>query len=104
MSKITFVTPDGERTTVDATAENLMEVAQEHRIPGIDGDCGGVCSCSTCHVKVAAEWAGRLTAADEMELDTLSFSDQADERSRLSCQIPISDELDGLVVEVPPGD
>lgn len=102
MPKITFVSADGSRREVEATAENVMEVAQEHAIPGIDGDCGGVCSCSTCHVRVDAVWAGKLSPAEEMEADTLSFADDVDDHSRLSCQIPVTDEIDGLVVHVPP--
>lgn len=100
MPKITFVTADGARTTVDSDADNVMEAAQEHAIAGIDGDCGGVCSCSTCHVKVAEAWLERVGAAEEVERDTLSFADNVTPRSRLSCQIPLTEELDGLVVEV----
>ncbi len=102
MPNITFVTADGKRQTVEATAENVMEVAQEHGIPGIDGDCGGVCSCSTCHVKVDEPWVGRLPPAEDLESDTLSFADDVCHCSRLSCQIPVTEELDGLVVHVPP--
>lgn len=100
MPKITFVSADGERTTVESDADNVMEAAQEHAIAGIDGDCGGVCSCSTCHVRVAEEWMARVGGAEEVEKDTLSFADNVMPRSRLSCQIPLTDKLDGLVVEV----
>jgi 2Fe-2S ferredoxin len=100
MPKITFVAADGERTTVESDADNVMEAAQEHAIAEIDGDCGGVCSCSTCHVRVAEAWVERVAPAEEIEKDTLSFADGVGPRSRLSCQIPLSEKLDGLVVEV----
>ena len=100
MPKITFVTADEKRTTVDSDADTVMEAAQEYAIAGIDGDCGGVCSCSTCHVQVADEWMARVGAAEEVEQDTLSFAENVTARSRLSCQIPLTEELDGLVVEV----
>lgn len=79
-----------------------MEVATENDVEGIDGDCGGVCSCSTCHVRVSAEWLARVGKAEGMEADTLAYEDAADESSRLCCQIEMGDELDGLVVEVAP--
>ena len=77
-----------------------MEIAKHEGVAGIYGDCGGVCSCSTCHVKVHPEWIGRVGRATEIEQDLFEDEELADERSRLSCQIEMSQELDGLVVEV----
>jgi len=87
--------------TLENVEGNLMEIAQEHEVAGIDGDCGGVCSCSTCHVYVAAGWKDKLSPADELETSTLEFDDRTRENSRLSCQIELTDELDGLEVDIP---
>jgi len=104
MPKVTFITRDGEKVVVPDACGSLMEAAQDNEIDGIDGDCGGVCSCSTCHVYIAPEWVDKVGPAEEMELDTLEFNEQKKSCSRLSCQIDLTDELDGLVVEVAPAD
>jgi 2Fe-2S ferredoxin len=101
-TKITFITQDGAEVVVEDAIGTLMEVATEHDVEGIDGDCGGVCSCSTCHVKVKREWLDKVGTAEEIEQDMLDLEDEADERSRLCCQIEVVEELDGLVVEVAP--
>jgi 2Fe-2S ferredoxin len=77
-----------------------MEVATEYDIEGIYGDCGGVCSCSTCHVKIKQEWLEKVGAAGEVERDMLDLEETTDERSRLCCQIDVVEALNGLVVEV----
>lgn len=100
MAKITFITSDGEKHVVENAIGTLMEVATDNEIEGIDGDCGGVCSCSTCHVKVHRDWLEKVGAASEIEQDMLDLEDETDERSRLCCQIDMSDELDGIVVDV----
>ena len=102
MPKVTFTTPSGEKVTLDNVEGNLMEIAQFHEIEGIEGDCGGVCSCSTCHVYVSKDWQARMAPAEGMETDTLEFDDRTQENSRLSCQIELTDELDGLEVTIPP--
>ncbi|MFC7336629.1 2Fe-2S iron-sulfur cluster-binding protein [Haloferula chungangensis] len=102
MSKVTFIKPDGEEIVIENASGTLMEIATENDIEGIDGACGGVCSCATCHVRVKAEWLEKVGKPDETEQDILSFETESDERSRLCCQIEMSDELDGLVVEVAP--
>ena len=102
MPKVTFVGPDGRETTLDAGGESLMEIATAQGIEGIDGACGGVCSCATCHVRVDPAWTGRVGSPGETERDILDFETGTDERSRLCCQIEMTDELDGLVVEVAP--
>ena len=102
MAKVTFVTESKEEITINNAEGTLMEIATEHDVEGIDGACGGVCSCSTCHVRVRPEWLAKTGKAEGMEKDTLEFEDLADERSRLCCQIEMSDELDGLTVDVVP--
>jgi len=102
MPKVTFIQTNGERIVVENATGTLMEIAIDHDIEGITGDCGGVCSCSTCHVYVPPEWQGRVGEAGAMELDTLSFNDHRKPNSRLSCQIEMTEALDGLVVEVAP--
>ena len=78
-----------------------MEAAVQNMIPGIDADCGGACACATCHVYVAAEWLPKLKAKDDMEESMLDFAEDVQENSRLSCQIIMSDELDGITVTTP---
>ena len=102
MSKIVFIQADGAEKTVEGiVGENLMSLAVENDVAGIDGDCGGCCSCATCHVFVDETWATRAgkPAADEESLLALNPDRQAN--SRLCCQIEVSDELDGLTVRVP---
>lgn len=100
MPKITFITPDGTSVTVEASEGSLMQAAVRNGVEGIDADCGGVCSCATCHVQVPAEWIGRVGSAGPVEQTLLELEDKANERSRLACQIKISQDLDGLVVNV----
>ena len=102
MAKVTFVTETGEEITENDATGNLMEIARQNDVDGIIGACGGVCSCATCHVRVKPEWFERVGRPGEDEQDLLELEDRADERSRLSCQIEMTDELDGLVVEVAP--
>lgn len=100
MAKITFITQDDETTTVEGTTGSVMELAVEHSIAGIDGDCGGVCSCATCHVHVAPEYMEKAGKANDIENDMLEFDDNVNEYSRLSCQIQINDAIDGIVLKV----
>jgi len=100
MAKITFLTTDDKSITVEGKSGSIMELAVQHSIEGIDGNCGGVCSCATCHVHVQPEFWDKTGAPSELESDMLEFDDNVSEYSRLSCQIPISDTLDGLVVKV----
>jgi ferredoxin, 2Fe-2S len=102
MAKITFVTHGGER--IEANAENgstVMESAIRFAVPGIDAECGGACACATCHVYVDEEWTATTGEPEAMEEDMLDFAYDVRPNSRLSCQIRVSDELDGLVVHVP---
>lgn len=103
MVQITYLTHDGTEYKTDVPAGlSLMEGARNANVPGIVAECGGACACSTCHVYVDAEWTARLPHKEPMEEDMLDFAWEPDpERSRLSCQIPVTEELEGLVVTVP---
>ena len=102
MPEITFVVPGGDQKTVEiAVGTSVMEGAVDHDVDGIIAACGGSCSCGTCHVHVDEAWLGRVGPADEVERDVVEFTIDPDHRSRLSCQIEVSEALDGLVVHVP---
>jgi 2Fe-2S ferredoxin len=101
MIRINFIDTHEERHEVEASrAATLMQAAKEHDVPGILAVCGGACACATCHVIIAPEWAGRLPAAADPELQTLEFALNRETNSRLSCQIKVTPDLDGLVVRV----
>jgi len=104
MPKITFIEPDGVTHVVEATpGQSIMEAATTNMVPGIIGECGGCCSCATCHVYVDEPWFQKLPPADEMELGMLEGAVEPGPLSRLSCQIKMSDELDGIVARIPEG-
>ncbi|MEO4040961.1 2Fe-2S iron-sulfur cluster-binding protein [Hoeflea sp. CAU 1731] len=102
MTKLTFVSFDGVRYDVDAEdGTSVMENAVRNGIPGIEAECGGACACATCHVYVDDEWSEKVGGPDVMEEDMLDFAYDMKPSSRLSCQIKVSTELDGLVLHVP---
>lgn len=102
MTKILFVEHDGSEHPVDAEAgSTVMLAAVTNGVPGIDADCGGACSCATCHVYVNEEWLDKLEEISPMEEAMLSLSSDRKENSRLSCQIKVTEEIDGLVVQTP---
>jgi 2Fe-2S ferredoxin len=102
MPKVVFIEPSGERREVDAPVGlSLMEVARRHEVDGIVAQCGGACACATCHVYVAPSWLAKLAPRDDMEEGMLENAWEPRANSRLSCQIPITPELDGLEVTVP---
>jgi 2Fe-2S ferredoxin len=103
MTKIVYVEFNGKEHVVDvANGLTVMEGARDNGIPGIEADCGGACACSTCHVYVDAAWVDRLPKKDAMEEDMLDFAWQPDAaRSRLTCQVKVTAELDGLRVHMP---
>lgn len=103
MPNITYIESDGTRHEVDVpVGRSVMEGARDNDIPGIEAECGGACSCSTCHVYVDADWVAKLPAREDMEEDMLDFAYEPDPvRSRLTCQIKVTSNLDGLVVHVP---
>jgi len=100
MAKVTFITQDGKEIELEANSGTLMELAVNNNVPGIDGDCGGVCSCATCHVHVApGDWA-KTGEPEVLEKDMLEFDDNVTEYSRLTCQIKVSEDLDGITLKV----
>jgi 2Fe-2S ferredoxin len=102
MTKITFVQQDGER--IDTEGQNgatVMETAIMNGVPGIVAECGGACTCATCHVYVDADWTETVGGPSNMEEDMLDFAFDVKPNSRLSCQIKVRDEFEGLVVHVP---
>ena len=102
MPKITFITHDGVEYVVEgAIGSSVMEAAIENEVPGIDADCGGGCSCSTCHVYVDEKWIETVGKPEDMEEDMLGINPDRTECSRLTCQVPFREELDGLVVRIP---
>jgi 2Fe-2S ferredoxin len=102
MPKIIFIKPDGVRRETTAPAGvSLMEVARQNSVRGIASDCGGACACATCHVYILPPWLERLEPPDEMEEGMLEIASEPRPNSRLSCQIQITAELDGLEVGVP---
>lgn len=103
MVKITYLEFDGTERVVDvAEGLTVMEGARDAGVNGIEADCGGACACSTCHVYVHADWTDKLPERDEMEIDMLDFAHEPDEtRSRLTCQITVTADLEGLIVQMP---
>ena len=102
MAKITYIEHDGTEHVVDVkNGLTVMEGAVKNNIPGIDADCGGACACATCHVYVDEAFQDVTGRASAMEESMLDFADNVQPNSRLSCQIKVSDELDGLVVRMP---
>ena len=102
MAKITYIEFNGTPHTADVpNGLSVMEGAIKNMIPGIDADCGGACACATCHVYVDPEWTATVGGPSEMEQTMLDFAENVEDNSRLSCQITVSDDLDGLVVRLP---
>jgi len=102
MPKITYIDAGGTARTVDAIlGSTVMETALRNAIPGIEAECGGACACATCHVYVDEKWREIVGGPSPMEEDMLDFGFDVRPSSRLSCQIKVSDELDGLVVSTP---
>ncbi|MDB5547676.1 MAG: fdxB [Tardiphaga sp.] len=102
MAKITFVDHTGESRSVEAeSGSTVMEAAIRNAIPGIEAECGGACACATCHVYIDDAWREIVGTPTPMEEDMLDFGYDVKPSSRLSCQIKITDALDGLVVKTP---
>ena len=102
MAKITFITKDATVHEIDVQSGlTVMEAAVQNDIPGIDADCGGGMACATCHVYVKEDWFNKLPKKEDGEEDMLDMAFEPKQNSRLSCQIVVSDELDGLVVNIP---
>ena len=102
MAKITYITSDNQSHTVEVqNGLTVMEGAVQNDIPGIDADCGGGMACATCHVYVKDDWFDKINKKNEGEDDMLDQAYEPKKNSRLSCQIIVSDDLDGLVVDMP---
>ena len=102
MAKITYIEHNGTNHTVDVqNGLTVMEGAVQNNIPGIDADCGGSMACATCHVYVKEDWFDNINKKNEGEDDMLDQAYEPKKNSRLSCQIIVSDDLDGLVVDMP---
>ena len=102
MAKITYITHDNQNHTIEVqNGLSVMEGAVQNNIPGIDADCGGSMACATCHVYVKEEWFNKLPKKEDGEEDMLDMAFEPKKNSRLSCQIMVSDELDGLIVNLP---
>jgi len=102
MTKITFIDPEGTRRTVEAeVGSTVMEAAIKNGVPGIEAECGGACACSTCHVYIDEVWREKVGEPSPMEEDMLDFAFEVRPNSRLSCQIKVREDLDGLVVSTP---
>lgn len=102
MAKITYIEHNGNEHTLDVdNGLTVMEGAVRNMVPGIDADCGGACACATCHVYVDAAWTDKTGAREAMEDSMLDFAEGVQDNSRLSCQIKVSDALDGLIVRIP---
>ena len=102
MAKITYITHEDKSHTIEVkNGLTVMEGAVQNDIPGIDADCGGGMACATCHVYVKEEWLDKLPSKEDGEEDMLDMAFEPKKNSRLSCQIIVKDELDGLVVTTP---
>ena len=102
MPKITYIEHSGKSHTINvANGLSVMEGAVQNNIPGIDADCGGSMACATCHVYVKEEWFDKLPKKEDGEEDMIDMAYEPKKFSRLSCQLTVSDELDGLIVNVP---
>ena len=102
MPKITYITHDNQNYTIDVqNGLTVMEGAIQNDIPGIDADCGGGMACATCHVYVKEEWLDKLPKKEDGEEDMIDMAFEPNKFSRLSCQLIVSDEIDGLIVNLP---
>ena len=102
MAKITYIEHNGKSHVVEVPKElTVMEGAVQNNIPGIDADCGGSCACATCHVYVDEKWFSKLPNKEDAEEDMLDMAFEPNKSSRLTCQITVIDDLDGLVVKMP---
>ncbi|TYQ14369.1 UNVERIFIED_ORG: 2Fe-2S ferredoxin [Gordonia westfalica J30] len=102
MATVTFITYDGEKQEVPfVEGQSLMQVATDNAVSGIDGDCGGDAACGTCHVMIDQQWSAATGSRNATEAQMLEMNPDCQESSRLSCQIALTAEHDGLVVNLP---
>lgn len=103
MPDLVYVEDNGTEHTVDVPlGVSIMQGAVNHLVPGIEGDCGGLCACGTCHVYIDEQWQPVCGSPDELETGMLEFAYDVDESSRLSCQIEVTEEMEGMRVRMPP--
>ena len=102
MPKITYIDNEGNSKTIEVeNGLSVMEGAIQNNIPGIDADCGGSMACATCHVYVEEKWLNKIPKAEDAEVDMIDMAFEPKKNSRLSCQLIVSDVLDGLTVTTP---
>lgn len=102
MAKVVYIENNGtEHQVVVANGQTLMQGAINHMVPGIEGDCGGLCACATCHVYIPEEWQKYCGEPEELEQNILDFAFDVQDNSRLCCQIEVTEELDGIRVLMP---
>jgi 2Fe-2S ferredoxin len=102
MTKVIFIEHNGKEHTVEAAnGLTVMEAAVKNLVPGIDADCGGACACATCHVYVDPAFANKIGEKSDMEQTMLDFANEVTDQSRLSCQIKLTDEINGIIVRLP---
>ncbi|MBT4888812.1 MAG: 2Fe-2S iron-sulfur cluster binding domain-containing protein [Rhodospirillales bacterium] len=102
MAIVTYILHDGRSKDIEVkTGESVKDGAVNNLVPGILAECGGALACATCHVYVDEQWFDKLEPAGEVEMDMLDFAEDVRKNSRLSCQIDITEEMNGLVIHVP---
>lgn len=102
MPEVVFIEHNGTEHVVEVAAgTTLMQAAVHNMVPGIEGDCGGLCACATCHVYIPADWQDRCGEPEELEQSILDFAWDVNDNSRLGCQIEITDDMDGIRVNLP---
>ena len=102
MPKVTYIEHNGTAHTVDVEKGlSIMEGAIQNGVPGIDADCGGACACATCHVYVEEKWLDKLPKAEDADVDMIDMAHEPKKNRRLSCQLIVSDELEGLTIKTP---
>ena len=102
MPTIKFIEHSGTKHEIDIPSGlTIMEGATKNKIPGIDADCGGACACATCHVYIDNVWLEKIPQKEDGEEDMLDFAFEVKDNSRLSCQVTVNDDLDGLIVNIP---
>jgi 2Fe-2S ferredoxin len=104
MPRVTYIEYNGTPHEIDVPiGQSVMQGAVFNGVPGIDADCGGACACATCHVYVDAAWLEKVGPRNEREEEMLGFAAETQPNSRLACQIPVTEQLEGLVVRMPEG-
>ena len=102
MPKITYIDKNNNAKTIEVNSGlSVMEGAIQNNIPGIDADCGGSMACATCHVYIEEKWLDKIPKAEDAEIDMIDMAHEPKKNSRLSCQIIVSDDLDGLIITTP---